>query len=89
MKPKKIPTRMCVGCRTMKPKRELIRVVRSNDGTVFLDKTSKANGRGAYVCKDRSCFDKAIKTKAFERALDVKIDKDVFEPLIEELENIE
>ena len=81
MKPKKIPTRMCVGCREMKEKRELLRVVHTPDGTVFLDRTGKANGRGAYVCKSAQCLQKAVKTRQLERALSCPISQEVFESL--------
>ena len=81
VKPKKIPTRMCVGCREMKEKRELLRVVHTPDGTVFLDRTGKANGRGAYVCKSAQCLQKAVKTRQLERALSCPISQEVFESL--------
>ena len=61
---KKIPMRQCLGCREMKPKKELIRVVRSPEGTISLDFRGKANGRGAYVCPDPGCLKKAIRAKA-------------------------
>lgn len=86
MKPRKVPMRMCVGCRDMKPKKELIRVVRSPEGAVHIDLTSKASGRGAYVCADFACLERAVKTKALERALQQKIDDSVFETLRAELE---
>ena len=75
MKPRKVPMRMCVGCKTMKPKRELFRVVGGDGDTAVLDKTSKAPGRGAYVCPDEGCMHKAMKTRALERALQVKVDE--------------
>ena len=81
VKPKKIPMRMCVGCREMKEKRELLRVVHTPDGTVFLDRTGKANGRGAYVCKSAQCLQKAVKTRQLERALSCPISQEVFESL--------
>ena len=81
MKPKKIPTRMCVGCREMKEKRELLRVVHTPDGAVFLDRRGKANGRGAYVCKSAQCLQKAVKTRQLERALSSPISQEVFESL--------
>ena len=67
MKPKKIPMRMCVGCRESKPKRELIRVVRAPDGTVSMDPGGKKPGRGAYVCRQESCLMRAIRQKQLER----------------------
>lgn len=69
MKPKKIPLRMCVGCREMKPKRELIRVVRSPEGEVSIDPVGKKPGRGAYVCRQEACLKRAIKQKQLERQL--------------------
>lgn len=81
VKPKKIPTRMCVGCREMKEKRELLRVVHTPEGAVFLDRTGKANGRGAYVCKSAQCLQKAVKTRQLERALSCPISQEVFESL--------
>ncbi len=78
---KKIPMRMCVGCREMKPKRELVRVVCNKEGEVFVDPTGKANGRGAYVCRSGDCRKKAVKTRALERAFSMKIGEDVFESL--------
>ena len=82
---KKIPMRMCVGCRAMKVKRELIRIVRSEDGIVSLDVTGKANGRGAYVCADAQCLQKAVKTKALERALQTQISPETIEQLTNEI----
>ena len=84
--PKKIPMRMCVGCREMKPKRELIRVVRSQDGNVTVDCTGKAAGRGAYVCRSVECLERAIKTRGLDRALEHKIEDTVFLQLKEELQ---
>jgi len=75
--------RMCVGCRTRKPKKELIRVVRlASDGTIVLDPTGKASGRGAYLCcDDPDCLKKAIRSKALERILEHSVGEDVFEAL--------
>lgn len=84
--PKKIPMRMCVGCREMKPKRGLIRVVRSQDGNVTVDFTGKAAGRGAYVCRSVECLERAIKTRGLDRALEHKIEDTVFLQLKEELQ---
>lgn len=85
MKPKKIPMRMCVGCREMKPKKELIRIVRSAEGVIKLDKTSKAPGRGAYLCTSIACLERVVKTRALERALEHKIEPEVYAQLKEEL----
>lgn len=81
MKPRKIPMRMCVGCREMKPKKELLRVVRSAEGTVSLDTSGKKPGRGAYVCLDEQCLKKAIKQKQLDRMLEVKLGPEVLEAL--------
>ena len=81
-----MPMRMCVGCREMKPKRELIRVVRSQDGNVTVDFTGKAAGRGAYVCRSVECLERAIKTRGLDRALEHKIEDTVFLQLKEELQ---
>ena len=83
---KKIPMRQCLGCREMKPKRELIRVVRSPEGSVSLDFKGKAPGRGAYVCPGGQCLKKAIKTKALERAFSTAIPDEVYRALEEEME---
>lgn len=77
MKPKKIPMRMCVGCREMKPKRELIRVVRSPEGEVSMDPVGKKPGRGAYVCRSEACLNRALKQKQLERVLEVQLTEDV------------
>lgn len=82
---KKIPLRMCVACREMQPKRNLIRIVKNNEGEIFVDKTFKANGRGAYLCANLSCLEKAIKTKALNRAFKCEIDASVFEKIKEDI----
>ena len=79
--PKKIPLRQCLGCREMKPKRELIRVVRSPEGVVSLDFQGKAPGRGAYICPDPECLKKARKSRALERAFDTAIPAEVYDAL--------
>jgi len=81
MKPRKIPMRMCVGCREMKPKMTLLRVVKPQDGDAHIDRTGKAPGRGAYVCDDPECLKKARKSRALERALECAIEPAVFEAL--------
>ena len=78
---KKIPMRMCVSCREMQPKKELIRVVRTPEGAVILDTTGRANGRGAYLCKKSACLEKAIKSRALERALETKIEPETYDTL--------
>ena len=83
---KKIPMRQCLGCREMKPKRELIRVVRSPEGEISLDFKGKAPGRGAYICPAPACLKQAIKAKALERAFSAQIPEAVYEKLNEEME---
>jgi len=88
MKPKKIPMRMCVGCREMKPKRELIRVVRSPEGEVSMDPVGKKPGRGAYVCRSVDCLKRAIKQRQLERQLEVQLTEEVAQALQDTIENL-
>ncbi len=83
---KKIPVRQCVGCRAQKPKRELIRVVRSPEGEVSIDSRGKKPGRGAYICPDPECLKRAIKSRALGRALGVEIPEDIFDTLRAQME---
>ena len=83
---KKIPMRQCVGCREMKPKKELVRVVRGPEGTISLDFRGKAPGRGAYVCPQTECLKRAIKTKALERGLDCQIPQEIYVQLLSRME---
>lgn len=85
MKVKKIPQRMCTGCMEMKPKKELIRVVKSKEGEVSIDLTGKKPGRGAYICKSVECLEKAFKTKKLERNLETTLSQEVYEKLKEEI----
>ena len=78
-KPRKIPMRMCMGCREMKPKAQLLRVVKPRDGEAHIDRTGKAPGRGAYLCDRLECFRKVRKSRALERALDAKIEDGVYD----------
>ena len=93
---KKIPLRKCTGCGEMKPKRKLIRVVKApvktdessnviEGGEISLDLTGKKPGRGAYVCKNAQCFEKARKARRFERSLSCKIPEEVYDQMLEEL----
>ena len=86
MKTRKIPMRMCVGCREMKEKRSLLRVVKSPDGAISFDRVGKAPGRGAYVCKSKECFERAVKQRQLERALETRIEEAVFTQLMEEID---
>jgi len=84
--PKKIPQRMCLGCREHKPKKELVRVVRSPEGEISVDLTGRKNGRGAYVCKNAECLKRARKIRSISKALDCEISDEVFEQLLVEIE---
>ena len=85
-KVKKIPQRQCVGCRTMKDKKTLLRVVKTPEGDILLDATGKKSGRGAYVCPDSECLKKARKSRALERALETAIPDAVYEALVQQME---
>ena len=85
LKQRKVPMRMCVGCREMKPKMELLRVVKPQDGDARIDRSGKAAGRGAYVCDNIECLKKAEKIRALDRALDTKIEPEVFRQLEEQI----
>ncbi|WP_317367102.1 RNase P modulator RnpM [uncultured Tyzzerella sp.] len=82
---KKIPLRKCTGCQQMKEKKELIRVVRVDENQYYIDLTGKMSGRGAYICKDAKCFEKAFKSKGLERSFKSAIPKDIYEKLRNEL----
>ena len=84
--PKRIPMRQCLGCREMKPKPELLRVVRSPEGEVSLDPRGKKPGRGAYVSPNADCLRRAVKSRALSRALETQIPDEVMERLAEALE---
>ncbi|NLG53238.1 MAG: YlxR family protein [Clostridiales bacterium] len=88
-KTKKIPARQCVGCRTMFPKRELIRVVKSPENDIALDFKGKLPGRGAYLCKNAECLLRAKKAKALERALEIAIPDGVYDALKLQIEESE
>jgi len=72
---------MCVGCREMKPKKELIRVVKSPEGVINIDLKGKAPGRGAYLCRNQACVDKAAKSKLLEKAFEQRIEQEVYDKL--------
>ena len=78
---KKIPQRTCIGCREKKDKKDLIRIVKNKEGIITLDRTGKANGRGAYICDNIQCLEKAIKTKTLERTFEMSISEDVYNEL--------
>lgn len=78
MKTRKVPMRMCLGCQEMKPKKELLRVVKTPEGVVELDPTGKRNGRGAYLCPNSVCFQTAVKERRFRKAFGVDVDQVIF-----------
>lgn len=82
---KQIPLRQCIGCREMKAKTELVRVIKTPDGQVCLDKTGRMNGRGAYICLNKDCYNKAVKSKGIERALKIAIPEEIYEAIGKEL----
>ena len=89
MAEKKIPLRKCTGCNEMKPKKELIRVLKTTEEEIILDKTGKKNGRGAYLCNSLECLKQARKTRGLERSLQVKIPDEIYETLEKELVAVE
>ncbi len=89
MKVKKIPQRMCTGCMEMKPKKELIRVVKNKGNEISIDLHGKKPGRGAYICRNIQCLEKAVKTKRLERNLETKINDEIYDKLKEEIVNAE
>ncbi len=85
MKQKKIPMRRCCGCNEQKPKKELIRVVRSNEGEISLDLTGKVSGRGAYICNSLECLKKARKSRRIDRTFEVTIPDEIYNKMEEEI----
>ncbi len=86
MKTKKLPLRKCLGCNEMKPKKELLRVTKNQEGEIKIDLTGKAHGRGAYICQDKQCFERAKKTKAFNRAFESNVPDEIYEKLMQEID---
>lgn len=86
---RKIPMRQCTGCREMKNKKEMLRVIKTPEGDIVLDTTGKKNGRGAYLCFSQDCLCKAVKNKGLERSLRMQIPEAVYGQLREELKAIE
>lgn len=82
---KQIPVRQCIGCREMKPKNQMVRVIRTPENEICLDKTGKKNGRGAYLCPNEECYKKAVKSKGIARALKVEIPEEIYKALGKEL----
>lgn len=86
---KKLPLRMCTGCGQMKTKKEMIRVLKTPGGEIVIDATGKKNGRGAYICSNVACLQKAVKSKGLERSLKVSIPEELVEKLEKELVSLE
>lgn len=86
---KKIPMRKCIGCQKMKNKKEMMRILHTPEDTIELDTTGRKNGRGAYLCFSKECFEKAVKSKGLERSLKMSIPAEVYESLKKEIEQIE
>lgn len=85
MQKKKIPMRMCLGCNEMKPKKELIRIVKTPENEIMVDLKGKANGRGAYICRDAECLKRAVKAKRLERTFATEISDEIYETLKKDL----
>ena len=81
--------RQCVGCREMKSKRDLIRVIRTSEEEILIDTTGRKNGRGAYICPKRECLEQAIKSKGLERSLKIAIPKEIYKDFEKELDHFE
>lgn len=86
---KKVPMRKCVGCNEMKPKKELMRVMKDQENNISLDFTGRKNGRGAYVCKSENCLQMAVKHGGLERSFSMKIPSEIYEELKKEMDLIE
>ena len=85
----KIPMRQCTGCQEMKNKKEMIRVLKTAEGEIFLDATGRKNGRGAYICRSSECLEKAVKNRGLERSLKTQIPEAVYEELKKEFAQID
>ena len=85
----KVPMRQCTGCREMKEKKVLIRILRTDTGEVVMDDTGRSNGRGAYLCRDPECLRKARKSRALDRSLKTSIPEEIYDALEKELQSLE
>ena len=85
----KVPQRKCIGCNVSKPKKELIRIVRTPEGEMLIDSSKRVNGRGAYICNDPECLQKAIKSKGLNRAFKMNVEADVLLKLSEEMAKLD
>lgn len=78
MKTKKVPMRMCIACKEMMPKKSLLRIVKNKEDGIIVDTTGKVSGKGAYICKNKVCFEKIRKSNALGRAFEMKIDDEIY-----------
>ena len=85
---KKIPQRQCIGCGQMKDKKDLIRILKTQDESIVIDATGRKNGRGAYICASEECLAKAFKNKGLERSFKLAVDPGIYDELAKELNNI-
>ena len=88
MSTKKVPLRQCIGCGEMKSKKEMIRILKTETEGIVLDATGRKNGRGAYVCPNVECFQRAVKNKGLERSFKMPVPKEVYESLEKEMEQL-
>lgn len=86
---KKVPQRQCVGCREMKNKKDLIRIIKTDSEGIIIDTTGKKNGRGAYICTNPDCLKKAVSSKGLERSFKMAVEQEVYDNLKKEMENLE
>ncbi len=86
---KRVPIRQCIGCQEMKEKPSMIRVIKTQDDQILLDPTGKANGRGAYLCNNRTCLEKVCKSRGLDRAFKMKVPADVYTALMEAFDKLE
>lgn len=89
MKNKKVPMRQCVGCRELKNKKDLMRILKTPDNNVIFDDTGRMNGRGAYICPSVECLKKARRTKAIERSLDISIPDEVYDAIERQMSELD
>lgn len=83
---KKVPMRQCIGCGEMKSKKEMLRILRTQEGEIILDATGRKNGRGAYICPDPACMEKARKSKGLDRAFKMAVPAQIYDSLAKEIE---
>lgn len=89
MNNKKLPLRLCIGCGAQKPKKEMVRIVKTAENDILLDSSGRMNGRGAYICKDKECIARAEKTRGLERSFKTSIGREVYQRLMQEMEGID